>query len=228
MTFNSKIMIALGASATIATAATADMTGIVHQDVYSVSAGDFAGQPDFTGTVVDLWMEFDDINDVLLNVYNFNDVNLGTTYYQSFTGTGWLPNNLGAPFETEALKFADSFVSIGGDGGAQMPANGTGLDPSFGGNNAAGPGENAGWYNSDPNSPIGAVVETDVTSTGLGVFIGRFSINDGTIDMEGGTGSATWNQGVGTDGQQAGFVIVPAPGAIALLGLAGLAGRRRR
>ena len=38
----------------------------------------------------------------------------------------------------------------------------------------------------------------------------------------------TWNQGLGTDGEQAQFVVTPAPGAIALLGLAGLTNRRRR
>jgi len=212
---------------TVASAANADMTGNVYYSSSSVSAVDGFGAPDFDGTVVDLWMEFDDANDILLNVYNFNDANLGTTYYQSFTGATWLPNNLGVPFETDALRLADSFVSIGG-GGDQGPANGTGLDPNFGGTGAAGPGANGGWYNSDPGNPIGAVVATDVTSTGLGVFIGRFSINGGDLNMEGGFGEATWNQGLGTDGQQAGFVIVPAPGAIALLGLAGLAGRRRR
>ena len=46
--------------------------------------------------------------------------------------------------------------------------------------------------------------------------------------MIGGTGFATFNEGIGTPGQQDSFTIVPAPGALALLGLAGLAGRRRR
>ena len=48
--------------------------------------------------------------------------------------------------------------------------------------------------------------------------------------MIGSTGFATYNQGVGTAGVQEGFTVVeiPAPGALALLGLAGLASRRRR
>jgi hypothetical protein len=225
-----KIFVSLSASTLIASAATADMTGMCYQNIQQVSAVDGFGAPDFNGTVVDLWLEFDDVNDVMLNVYNFNDVNLGTTYYQSFTGTGWQPNNLGAPFETVALQNADSFISIGGDGGAQFAGNGTGVDPNFGGNTAGGPGANGGWYNSDPTTPIGAVVETSFTTTGLGVFIGRFSVNGGSLNMAGGIGSATWNQGIGTEGSQASFDIVdiPAPGALALLGLAGFAGRRRR
>ena len=229
MNYDCKMLIALGASTLIATAATADMTGFAYQTVSQVSAADFAGQPDFNGTVIDVWLEFDYSEDILLNIFNFNDVNLGMTYWQSYTGTGWLPNNLGGPFETDALLYADSYVSIGGYNGGDQPASdGTGLDPNFGGNNAAGPGENAGWYNSDPGNPIGQMVYPAPTSTGLGVFIGRFSMNGGSFSMVGGTGDATWNQGLGTDGAQGSFVIVPAPGALALIGMAGLAGRRRR
>lgn len=225
-----KIFVSLSASTLIASAATADMTGMCYQNIQQVSAVDGFGAENFSGTVVDLWLEFDDVNDVMLNVYNFNDTNLGTTYYQSFTGGVWAPNNQGPPFETEALQIADSFISIGGDGGSQSAGNGTGVDPNFGGNTAAGPGANGGWYNSDPTTPIGAVVSTSFTNTGLGVFIGRFSINGGELNMGGGIGAATWNQGIGTEGSQAAFQIVdiPAPGALALLGLAGFAGRRRR
>ena len=225
-----KIFVSLSASTLIASAATADMTGMCYQNIQQVSAVDGFGAADFNGTVVDLWLEFDDVSDVMLNVYNFNDTNLGTTYYQSFTGGVWTPNNQGPPFETEALQIADSFISIGGDGGSQSAGNGTGVDPNFGGNTAAGPGANGGWYNSDPTTPIGAVVSTSFTNTGLGVFIGRFSINGGELNMGGGIGAATWNQGIGTEGSQAAFQIVdiPAPGALALLGLAGFAGRRRR
>jgi len=223
------VPLAAGFGLLVAASATADFTGDVYMDIQSVSAVDGFGAPDFNGTVVDLWAESDDDADILLNAYNFNDVNLGTTYYQSFTGGTWLPNNLGVPFETDALRMADSYVTIGGyNGGDQTGANGTGLDPNFGGTGAAGPGTNGGWYNSDPGNPIGAVQNTDLTGTGLGVFIGRFSINGGDLSMEGSTGEFTWNQGLGTDGVQGDFVVVPAPGVLALLGLAGLAGRRRR
>jgi hypothetical protein len=225
-----KIFVSLSASTLIGSVAAADMTGMCYQNIQQVSAVDGFGASDFNGTVVDLWLEFDSVDDVMLNVYNFNDINLGTTYYQSFTGSGWQPNNQGAPFETDALAFADSYITIGGAGDeAQDANNGTGVDPNFGGNTAAGPDVNGGWYNSNPTVEIGAVVVTGFTDTGFGVFIGRFSVNGGELDMASGTGFATWNQGIGTDGSQADFeIIVPAPGALALLGLAGLAGRRRR
>ena len=227
-----------GASALVVTAvSSADITGAWYEG-RMVEATDFAGQPDFSGYVVDVWLESDDATDTVLNIFNFNMSNsMGdVTYYQSFTGTGWLPNNLGAPFETDALQHADSFVSMGGrnadaesaygsDGYVvQMAFNGTGLDPSFGGNSAGAPGADAGWYNSDPENYIGSPVDGKV-------FIGRFSMN-GVSDFDiSGVVSVTWNNGIGTEGTQRKdieIMEVPAPGAFALLGLAGLAGNRRR
>lgn len=187
--------------------ALADITGFVYQDIHYVDVADGFGAPDFSGTVIDLWMEFDDAADVLLNVMNVNDVNLGVTYYQSFTGAAWSPNNLGPPNDTMALQYADSFVSIGGfNNGSQSAPNGTGLDPNFGGEEASGPNSNAGWYNF--NAAFGAVVETPHTSTGLGVFIGRFSMNGSSLNMGGSIGEARWNQGLGTGGEQGSWIIV--------------------
>ncbi|MCP4846062.1 MAG: hypothetical protein GY901_13355, partial [Actinomycetia bacterium] len=108
---------------------------------------------------------------------------------------------------------------------------GTGLDPNFGGNGAAMPGTDAGWYNGSPpslNGLVGSVPEASGDLIGLGVLVGRFTY-DGDFDLTDSTLEVTWNQGLGTPGQQAGFVVnVPAPGALALLGFAGIAGRRRR
>jgi hypothetical protein len=227
----------------VSAVSTADITACVYTGS-QVSAGDFAGQPDFNGYVIDLWLVSDDETNTVLNTFNVNISNsLGaSSYYQSFTGTGWTPNNLGAPFETEALRRADSFVSMGArtvdgseslDGGVvQMSANGTGLDPAFGGPNAGAPGENAGWYNSNPPVSIGLPIQGIVPGVGV-VFVGRFSIQ-GAEDFDlSGTVSTTWNNGIGTDGAQAfdlqiSELVVPAPGAMALLGLAGIAGGRRR
>ncbi|MAC18898.1 MAG: hypothetical protein CMJ23_04320, partial [Phycisphaerae bacterium] len=95
---------------------------------------------------------------------------------------------------------------------------------NFGGNNADYPGNLAGWYNGNPPTLNGQVVDNDGT---LGVLVGRFAY-DGDFSLEGSALEVTWNQGLGTPGQQAGFIVTPAPGALALLGLAGIAGRRRR
>jgi uncharacterized protein (TIGR03382 family) len=224
----------------LTSATSAEITGAYYCGRY-VDAVDFAGTPDFGGYVIDLWLRSNDATDTVLNTFNGNMENsLGaTTYYQSFTGGTWLPNNLGPPFETEALKHADSFVSMGGrdanadsayvDGAVvQFNANGTGLDPNFGGTTADAPGEDFGWYNSNPENYIGQPVLVDGE---LRVFIGRFSL-DGVTDFDiSGVVSVTWNNGIGTAGHQIENLDImecPAPGALALLGLAGLAGSRRR
>ena len=172
----------------------------------------------------------DGSGDTLLNVYNWNTVGgPSSAFFQSFTSTGWLAQNAGGPFDAEALQVADSFVTIGGFGSdaLQTPGAGagSGLDPSFGGNDAAGPAANAGWYNGSPPSYNGAAMMYD--NGMLGTIIGRFSSTE-EFTLEGTMFEATWNQGLGTDGTQEMFTVTPAPGAMALLGLAGLAGRRRR
>ena len=222
-------LFALAGATLVAGTASASMTGAVAIS-YSVTAADFGGA-EVTVNVTDLYMTSDDAADTLLNVYNLTLANgsASVNYFQSFTGTGWQPTNLGGPFDTEALQTADSFVTIGGIGadGRQAPGagSGVGLDPNFGGNNAAAPGALAGWYNGNPPSLIGQTATYDSGVTG--VFIGRFSSTE-SFDLTGSTFEVTWNQGLGTGANQAAFTVVPAPGALALLGLAGIAGRRRR
>ncbi len=220
----------------IAMSANASMTGNAFENGYAYSGTDFGGVA-VEGYVVDLYLEFDSADDVLLNIYNFNNSFGPTAYFQGLTAPGWSPNEQGSIFETDVSKFFDSFIAIGGvtsegpNGPIQMAGNGVSPDPNFGGNSAIEPLPNAGWYNGNPNNPIGQVVATNFTNTGFGVFIGRFSIeNSDGFSMVGSIGSGTYNQGLGTPGFQDDFTVVqvPAPGALALLGLAGLAGRRRR
>ena len=218
------------AAAAVAASASADITGAMTVD-YVVTAEDFGGDV-VTVNVSDLYLTSNDAADTALNIYNMSMVSTGqVNYFQSATGVGWTPTNLGSIFDTEALRRADSFVTIGGfDFGlepVQAPGagSGTGLDPNFGGNDAAFPGDLAGWYNGSPPSLNGQVGDT---AAGLGVLVGRFAF-DGDFDLSGSELFVTWNQGLGTPGNQAGFIVnVPAPGAVALLGLAGLTGRRRR
>jgi hypothetical protein len=217
----------LGLAAVVAGTVSAEYTGAV-EVAYTVTAADFGGA-EVTVNVRDIYMVSNDGADTLLNVYNWNTVGGASSYFQSFTGTGWQPTNLGGPFDTTALQQADSFVTIGGFGAGalQTPGAGagSGLDPNFGGNNAAAPGANAGWYNGSPPSLNGAVMTYDSGVTGT--LIGRFTSTE-EFSLIGTMFEATWNQGLGTPGQQAGFMVTPAPGALALLGLAGVAGRRRR
>ena len=227
----------LAAASLLTTTVSADITG-VRLAVYEVVTEDFGGTA-VSAFVHDLYMTSNDANDVLLNVFNLDLAPTAqVTYFQSATGTGWLPNNLGSIFDTPALRRADSFVTVGGFAQdtilpEQVPGAGagTGLDPNFGGTNGIYPGENAGWFNSSPpnlNGQVGQVADSSGSSFRLGVLIGRF-VSPGDFDLSGSTLEVTWNQGLGTGGQQGQFIVnIPAPGALALLGLAGLAGRRRR
>ena len=226
---NNGILFATVASTLIGTAATAGLTGNAYEYGRAWSGEDFGGTA-VSGYVVDIYLEFDSESNILLNIYNFNDVNLGTSYFQGLTAAGWAPNEQGSIFTTGVSQSFDSFIAIGGvtaedgDGYAlQMAGNGVSVDPNFPDNNSAGPGENAGWFNSNPNNPIGSA-----GGGGL-VLIGRFSqAGSDYFTMAGSTGFATFNEGLGTPGVQGDFIVLPAPGALALLGIAGLAGRRRR
>ena len=226
---NNRTILTMTVAAGIAATASAEITEAYVVN-YSVTAEDFGGTS-VSVNVQDLYLGSNDAADVGLNVFNFIMADAGkVTYFQSFTGTGWQPTNLGGPFDTAALRSADSFVTMGGFAAGGMAEQapgagaGSGLDPNFGGNNADYPGNLAGWYNGTPPTLNGQVVDNDGN---LGVLVGRFAY-EGDFDICGLTLEVTWNQGLGTPGQQAGFIVTPAPGAFALLGLAGIAGRRRR
>ena len=225
--------LSLGLGLVIAGTSYADITGAVTYN-YSTTVEDFGGTS-VSVNVSDLYLLSDDAADTVLNVYNMQMASAGqVNYFQSATGTGWTPTNLGGIFDTAALRLADSFVTIGGfTQDTLLPEQspgagaGTGLDPNFGGNTAAFPGALAGWYNGSPPSLNGQVGMLPGT-LGMGVLVGRFAY-DGDFDLTGSMLEVTWNQGLGTPGVQAGFEVnIPAPGALALLGLAGFAGRRRR
>ena len=225
---NKAVFAALG-TAVLTTAASADLTGAVAVS-YSKTVSDFGGATVTVG-ITDIYMTSNDAADTLLNVYNFNlSGSAPSSFYQSTTGAGWTPTNLGGPFDNQATREGDSFVTIGGFGTNAEQVNGagegTGLDPNFGGNSASAPGANAGWFNSNPPSANGLVGDTAV---GLGVLIGRFSSIGAAPILNGSTLSVTWNQGLGTDASQGTFtVFFPAPGGLALMAFAGLKQRRRR
>ena len=223
--------------AVLAASASADITGAYVVN-YSVTAEDFGGAS-YSVNVQDLYLSSDNGADVGLNVFNMQLTEAAkVTYFQSFTSTGWIAQNAGGPFDAPALRRADSFVTMGGfDQDVLLPAQapgagaGTGIDPNFGGNSTNYPGDLAGWYNGSPpnlNGQVGQVPQGPGGSFGLGVLIGRFAY-DGDFDLTDSTLEVTWNQGLGTPGVQGGFTVnVPAPGAFAFLGLAGLVGGRRR
>ena len=147
----------------------------------------------------------------------------GDGYADVFGSVGTWVGDAAAMSSTQSLT--DSFVTMQGIGNGW----GTALDPSFGtpyGPAAGGispPNTNAGWYDSTPGTQnlIGATYRVRLMQ------IARIAADDNntyTANMT--LGYAYLGSTVAQFGY--GSFTIPAPGAIALVGLAGLVGRRRR
>ena len=209
----------LGAAALISSAASAGFTGVTVTE--AVSGG---------RTVSSIWANFSSSTDRILNVFDymngsgtmgalhtdscFGDVDTdGDGYADVFGATGaWSQtwnNTAGIP--------SDSFVAIGAPGPVA-------LDPGFAGPyTSGGITDLSGWYDSTPGSQnlAGTSLKIKVMQiarlTDSAYYTGNFTVGYAAL------GSTTAQFGAGT------FTIgTPAPGAVALLGLAGLVSRRRR
>ena len=186
-----------------------------------------------------MYAQFDGTTDTVLNVFNSMISNSGGSafYHNDFNTLSGQPGTWSIQQTANLPSLGltpdnDSFVLIGGTYGS---ANNTALDPSFSPSTAPVPPANAGWFTSNPTALQGRV-----DSNTLRTFVARFvKVGIGTSESLMWAANIGYNQGLGTpaqfgydNGQGSGPSIsvayVPAPGAIALLGLAGLAGRRRR
>ena len=204
----------------IVVAMAATISAASHADFVS-----FDGEASINGegnNVVKMYAIFNSANNVLLNVYNsdiagefiHNDVQIGA-------GGTWLPNaSLDIPNFSNSEN--DSYVTIGYGVGTSAATNSSALDPNFldvtGGIGGTVP-SNAGWYNGNPSIDISGeriLVGQFVFSSDLANFVFEgnvgFKTDPSTSDVL--FGSGTWS--------------IPAPGALALLGLGGLVARGRR
>ena len=204
-------------------------------------------------TVIDIFAGVQNASDKFLNVYNTTS---NGVFFQA-TGLAnktWKPDAAGF---TSTRNSIDSFMTAGtysggAYGGEYYASTNTNGDPNFTGNSwnptpvsaaATTIPALAGWYTGDPTS-------IDNRAESLSGLTGRVNGTNGQFATHG-----IWvahlvlsgtNVQLGTDVSFAGFVsikdgisgavsqgssnfsAVPAPGAIALLGLAGFASRRRR
>ena len=187
-----------------------------------------------------LYARFNGATDTVLNAFNFNGLNGATMngFYHKDNAdynTSNLMKEFGTwnPSQTGAIanRPFDSYLTIGG---LPSATNTTNADPSWTGaaswNRPDVPnGLNVGWFNSNPPNLQGRVGGSGNTadSVRLGQFVVDAGANIGTFNLRIG-----YNNGVAGSPVQfaeSTFTLgIPAPGAIALLGLAGLAGRRRR
>jgi len=198
----------------------------------------------------EVFATFNGATDTLLNVFNFGAVGSGA---EDWYGGFWHKDNsdynggvLSQQYGTWAPQLTgsatlnrpfDSFLLIGGNPSGTNSSN---ADPSW---NSGGTGAHVGssigwsradlvnngtlgWFNSSPPNLQGRVGTAPNTATQ--VKIGQFMLSAGH-ETRTYTLTAGYNNGAGGSVQFfTGNFVLPAPGAIALLGLAGLAGRRRR
>ncbi|MCE2863949.1 MAG: hypothetical protein LW690_16040 [Opitutaceae bacterium] len=195
----------------------------------------------------ELFANFNGPTDTILNVFNFqaqggwssnpaaasgfwhkdnSDYNGGVLSQQYGT---WAPQLTGSATLNRPF---DSWLTIGGTATATNTSNADPSWPAAGGgwNRADLPQVNEiGWFNSSPPNNQGrvGVGGNSATSVKLGQFI--LSANDTTIRTY--SLRIAYNNGAGGGVQfvDSTFTLcIPTPGAIALLGLAGLTQRRRR
>ena len=193
--------------------------------------------------VYTLFARFNGSTDTIVNAFNFNRVDSSATniFYHKDNADGnsgvltktagtWNPSQTGSG---TANRPFDSWLTIGGWASG---TNSTNADPSW---PAAGGswnrpdvpnGSNVGWFNSNPPNLQGRVgagsgaAANPADAVRLGQFVIDRDANGGTWNLKIG-----YTDGVSTSVQFAENTFnLPAPGALALLGLAGLAGRRRR
>ena len=236
-------------SALIASAATLAVTSFAAATLtgWSVTATNVtnAGQ---ALTRYEVFGNFNGATDTLLNVFNFQptggwaahtDAAAGFWHKDNASGnTGVLMQEFGtwAPSLTGSATLNrpfDSFLLIGG---TPSGTNETTADPSWNGGGANPDGwsmaqlplyNDLGWFNSSPPNLQGRVGTAPNTATA--VKIGQFMLSANDTSFRNYSLTAGFNNGAGGAVQFfTGTFSLPAPGAIALLGLAGLVGRRRR
>jgi hypothetical protein len=213
------------------------VSGVAAMAVASFASAGFTGLSVQTSTnaqgntVYKIFANFDNVglgagqNWVFLNAYNFTTVSGSMNAFHSGTGDiTWVPQGS----STASHVGNDSWVSATGT----HVGSGVALDPGFveydaDGNPIAGVAEQipngAGWYDASPATANNVTANSIqlmqiVRAGGPGeVYTGSFAI---TYKVSGTTAALTGNGSFS--------IGVPAPGAVALMGLAGLTGRRRR
>ncbi len=195
-------------------------------------------------TYVDVFAGFNTAGDKLLNVFNMNISLTGGAAFVQQTGVAaskWKPVD-----DTSNNNLADSFVTLGGfDGGDgnMYTSYSTAGDPNFTNyttSNQTTIPALAGWYNGVPTATDILAIDVSTFSGwsgakegaagSLSVWVGHFLVNKAVTDNTWSlsfSGSAAFNTGTNAADTRS-FHAVPAPGAFALLGLAGMASRRRR
>ena len=187
-----------------------------------------------------LYAKFNGPTDTVLNAFHLNKTVGGGSplFHHNDALTGGVDSTVVGTWNPQFVTVPgafDSYVCIGGGEGFAS-GNSTNADPDWGaagynqaqmpfigapGNTTNGPG----WFNSNPPNLQGRVA-------GGQVRLGQFVLNttDAAVTLFIKVGYNNGVAGAPVQFAEGNFTLgaIPAPGAIALLGLAGLTGRRRR
>jgi hypothetical protein len=218
-----RFVLATVAASTLASAASAGFTG------YSVQRTITAGG----NSQYQVFANFDQSNLVFLNAFSFvnNSGTMNARHQDFFTADGEVGTWQAGSSVSAADRGEDSWVTASGL--ATASGWGSALDPGFANGGTVGDINNgAGWYDATPGTAntIGAGGQQG----GFRILIAQIvrsgddsaqAVSNHSLQLSwkvAGTTTAIFGNGSFNIG------VIPAPGAMALLGLAGLAGRRRR
>jgi hypothetical protein len=207
-------------------------------------------------TIIDIFAGVQNASDKFLNVYNLNsDATGGFFQATGLANKTWKPD--AASFNSTRSTL-DSFMTAGtysggAYGGEFYASTNTTGDPNFTGSSwnatPASPAAttipaNAGWYTADPTSVdnnaeslaglVGRVNGSGGATANFGIWCAHLVVlgNNATIGGASATvrfdGFVSIKDGVTGQTTQSSSNFIPAPGALALLGVAGFASRRRR
>jgi hypothetical protein len=208
-------------AAAVASVASAGFTG------YSVQRTVTAG-----GNIqYQVFANWDQSGLVFLNAFNFatQSGTMNARHQDTFSADGEVGTWQAGPSVSSADRGEDSWVTASGL--ATSSGWQSALDPGFANGGTVGDINNgAGWYDATPASPN--AIAAGGTQGGYRILLAQIVRNGNDADAlatfylknsfkVAGTTTALFSEGTFTIG-------VPAPGAMALLGLAGMAGRRRR
>jgi hypothetical protein len=209
-------------AAAVASVASAGFTG------YSVQRTITAG-----GNIqYQVFANWDQSGLVFLNAFNFatQSGTMNARHQDFFVDDGEVGTWQAGSSVSAADRGEDSWVTASGL--ATSSGWGSALDPGFANGGTVGDINNgAGWYDATPGSPN--AIAAGGTQGGYRILLAQIVRNGNDADAlatfylknsykVAGTTTALFSEGTFSIG------VVPAPGAVALLGVAGLAGRRRR
>ena len=209
-------------ASTLASAASASFTG------YSVERVLTAGG----NSRYSVYANFSASNLVFLNAFSFVNVSgtMNARHQDFFTADGEVGTWQAGSSVSATDRAEDSWVTASGL--ATSSGWGSALDPGFANGGTVGDINNgAGWYDATPGTPN--AIGVGGTQGGYRILLAQIVRNGNDADAlatfylknafkVAGTTTALFAEGTFSIG------VVPAPGAMALLGVAGLAGRRRR